>query len=248
MKFTKTSIICLLTICFLLPLNISASDWKELQILNVDQISSMTTYHPFQNVIELDVVLESSRGMGYFMAIIIMTPDGRKVYEDVRQSTSITISRKKLILRTSNQHYLANGNSLSVILMRAHVKKALVLNSPVCSNKDIIRAAYCRVLERPAINVSRYCEWDAKSIVTHLAKSWDHQYWFGSNNPNQYVQKLYDHLLARGARSDEIQYWVNQYNNHRDWSPIVDGFVNSVEYGQRFGNNKVPGDGRHNCK
>ena len=120
---------------------------------------------------------------------------------------------------------------------------------PPVTNKTVSQA-FCRVLERSASNndINHFKQYSARQLVSILAKSGEHVNRFYRNNAYNYVRKLYDHLLARGAGSSEINFWVNVYNQNRNWNSVVDGFVNSAEYSQKFGNNKVPGNGRGGCR
>lgn len=117
---------------------------------------------------------------------------------------------------------------------------------------ELVRKIYARVLERGADD-SGMITWGSaltrgeltvKEVIRNIAKSPEHQARFYYNSTmSSYISILIDHLLARGAATDDLKLWLDILAK-RGPDPVIDGIINGREYNDRFGRDKVPGDGR----
>jgi len=124
---------------------------------------------------------------------------------------------------------------------------------------QLVKQAYCRILERPVdeTGLADYSkllqtdDWTVKEVVRSIALSEEHrERFYDGKTAEQFVTTLYDHLFAREPDSDGFNAWVNALNNGSNWQDMVNAFLDDSvhqEYDNRFGEDKVPGDGREDC-
>lgn len=112
-----------------------------------------------------------------------------------------------------------------------------------------VRQIYRRVLERDidASGLHTYTaalcgDWTVKQVIRDIALSDEYsQRFVRGKTRDQVVEKLYNHLLARGLDSSGRQTWPARLAETRDdLETVVDGIMESQEYNSRFGDNKVP--------
>ena len=125
---------------------------------------------------------------------------------------------------------------------------------PCTSDADsTVDAIYRQVLERPASGEGnaradqlRNGQTSVREIVRDLARSPEHlQRFMPVNNRNEAVTNLYRHVLGRGPDPGGL----NSHVQSRDsMAALVDTFINSPEYQQKFGEDGVPGGNRRYCR
>lgn len=121
--------------------------------------------------------------------------------------------------------------------------------------KALLRQAYCRVLERPVdddglIEFGKALQGGktVKQLILDLVNSQEHQNKFYDDDKlGDSVAKLFDHLLARPADDGGLKAW-KRVMREQGYEAVVDGLINSKEYNDKFGDHKVPGDGREGCQ
>ena len=116
-----------------------------------------------------------------------------------------------------------------------------------------VDAIYRQVLERPASGEGngragqlRNGQTTVREIVREVAKSQEHaQRFLPANNRRQAVTNLYRHLLGRPPDAAG-------FNSHVEGREalvsLVDTFIDSPEYLQKFGDDTVPGSGTRYCR
>jgi Ca2+-binding EF-hand superfamily protein len=125
---------------------------------------------------------------------------------------------------------------------------------PCTSDADsTVDAIYRQVLERPAggegnarAQQLRNGQTSVREIVRDVAKSPEHlQRFTPPNDRTQAITNLYRHLLGRAPDPEGL----NGYVQARDsMAALVDTFINSQEYQQKFGDDTVPGGNRRYCR
>jgi Ca2+-binding EF-hand superfamily protein len=131
---------------------------------------------------------------------------------------------------------------------------ALVWAQPCTSDADsVVDAVYRQVLERPArgegnarADQLRSGQISVREIVRDVAKSPEHlQRFLPANDRGQAVTNLYRHILGRGPDPAGL----NSHVQGRDAVVnLVDTFIDSPEYLQKFGNDTVPGGSTRYCR
>ena len=120
---------------------------------------------------------------------------------------------------------------------------------PAGTAAGLVRLLYKRVLERD-VDDSGLITWgcaldngelSVKEIVRRLGKSDEYRSRFVIPfSPAKSARLMYQHFLARQPESDKVvEGWADVISDE-GWQVAVDGFVDSAEYGKRFGDNKVP--------
>jgi Ca2+-binding EF-hand superfamily protein len=125
---------------------------------------------------------------------------------------------------------------------------------PCMSHADsAVDAIYRQVLERPAggegnarAEQLRNGQTSVREIVRDIAQSPEHlQRFLPANNRTEAVTNLYRHLLGRAPDPEGL----NSHVQGRDsLAALVDTFINSTEYQQKFGVNTVPGGTTRYCR
>jgi len=119
----------------------------------------------------------------------------------------------------------------------------------------LVHQAYCRVLERPVdesglIDYGNALKGDktVKQLIYELVTSQEHKdKFYDDDNLKNSVIKLYEHLLARDPDSSGLQSWRRVLRD-QGYEAVVRGLIDSKEYNDKFGNDKVPGNGREGCQ
>jgi hypothetical protein len=120
--------------------------------------------------------------------------------------------------------------------------------------EDSVREAFCRVLERPVDDATLAAYVDAfrnglteRNLVRELALSDEHQLRFLSMHiPTDTVRVLFDHVVARQPDQQE-QITYKTILSRRGGKAVIEDLLTSIEYDQRFGDYKIPGNGRAGC-
>jgi hypothetical protein len=120
--------------------------------------------------------------------------------------------------------------------------------------EDSVRQAFSRVLERPVDEPSlrAYAAHLAggmteRQLVRELVLSEEHLHYFIKIlNPFEGVHKLYDHILARPSDPHGLEYCLSKLQSFGAEAG-AESLLQSDEYTERFGDYKVPGDGRPGC-
>ena len=146
--------------------------------------------------------------------------------------------------------------------MRAITLSALLVLVPVLAGAQqpctsdadsTVDAIYRQVLERPAGGEGngraehlRNGQTSVRDIVRDIAKSPEHlQRFLPANNRTQAVTNLYRHLLGR----DPDPAGLSSHVQARDsLAAVADYFIDSPEYQQRFGDDRVPGGTVRYCR
>jgi phycobilisome linker polypeptide/EF hand domain-containing protein len=125
---------------------------------------------------------------------------------------------------------------------------------PCTSDADsTVDAIFRQVLERPAggegnarADQLRNGQTTVREIVRDLARSPEHlQRFMPVNNRTEAVTNLYRHVLGRGPDPAGL----NSHVQSRDsMAALVDTFINSPEYQQKYGDDVVPGGNRRYCR
>jgi hypothetical protein len=125
---------------------------------------------------------------------------------------------------------------------------------PCTSDADsTVDAIYRQVLERPAggegnarAEQLRNGQTSVREIVRDLARSPEHlQRFLPANDRNQAVTNLYRHLLGRAPDPAGLN---NHLQGRDSLAALVDTFINSAEYQQKYGDDTVPGGNRRYCR
>lgn len=143
----------------------------------------------------------------------------------------------------------------SILLAAIVLAPALAsAQQPCTSDADsTVDAIYRQVLERPAggegnarAEQLRNGRTTVREIVGDLAKSPEHaQRFLPANDRNQAVTNLYRHVLGRAPDPAGL----NSHVQGRDsLVALVDTFINSPEYLQKYGDDTVPGGNRRYCR
>jgi Ca2+-binding EF-hand superfamily protein len=132
---------------------------------------------------------------------------------------------------------------------------ALALAQQPCTPDadSTVDAIYRQVLERPAggegnvrAEQLRSGQASVREIVRDVAKSQEHaQRFLPANDRAQAVTNLYRHLLGRAPDPTGFDSHVQ---GREALVSIVDTFINSPEYQQKFGNDTVPGSMTRYCR
>ena len=146
--------------------------------------------------------------------------------------------------------------------MKSFFQLALILiltvadSPPARTNQeeDIVKAAYCRVLERSADasgleNATAAIKngYPVKMMLKDLVLSEEHTKKFVKNNSSKVIVTiLFEHLLDRAPTPREIEAGMRQLDSDGVAS-LVESVLNGREFIEKFGDNKVPGDGRKSC-
>jgi hypothetical protein len=89
---------------------------------------------------------------------------------------------------------------------------------------------------------------NVQELVRRVAKSQEYMQRFGQTEAGEgqpyerAVARLYRHVLGRQPDASGQQYWA-RIAQQRGFAAVVDGFINSSEYGSNFGDWGVPGSG-----
>ena len=144
----------------------------------------------------------------------------------------------------------------ATILLAAFVLAPAVAmaQQPCSSDADsTVDAIYRQVLERPAggegnarAEQLRAGQTSVREIVRDVARSPEHlQRFLPVNNRDQAVTNLYRHLLGRAPD----QAGLNSHLQSREsMAALVDTFINSAEYQQKYADDTVPGGTRRYCR
>jgi phycobilisome linker polypeptide/EF hand domain-containing protein len=125
---------------------------------------------------------------------------------------------------------------------------------PCTSDADsTVDAIYRQVLERPAAGEGnaraeqlRNGQTSVREIVRDLARSPEHlQRFLPANDRNQAVSNMYRHLLGRAPDPGGLNSHVQ---GRESLAALVDTFINSPEYQQKYGDDTVPGGNRRYCR
>ena len=124
---------------------------------------------------------------------------------------------------------------------------------PCTSDADsTVDAIYRQILERPAggegnarAEQLRNGQTTVREIVRDVAKSPEHLQRFTPNDRNQAVSNLYRHLLGRAPDPAGLNGHVQ---SRESMAALIDTFINSEEYQQKFGNDTVPGGTLRYCR
>ncbi len=116
-----------------------------------------------------------------------------------------------------------------------------------------VDAIYRQVLERPAggegntrAEQLRNGQTSVREIVREMARSPEHlQRFLPANNRTQAVTNLYRHLLDRAPDPAGLDSHVKGRDS---LAALVDFFINSEEYQQKFGTDTVPGGTTRYCR
>jgi Ca2+-binding EF-hand superfamily protein len=146
---------------------------------------------------------------------------------------------------------------MRVIILLAAIVLAptLALAQPPCTSDadSTVDAIYRQVLERPAggegnarAQQLRNGQTSVREIVRDIAKSPEHLNRFTpANDRTKAITNLYRHLLGRAPDAEGLYGYVKARDS---MASLVDTFVNSQEYQQKFGDDTVPGGARRYCR
>ena len=143
----------------------------------------------------------------------------------------------------------------TILLAAIVLAPAVALAQQPCTSDadSTVDAIYRQVLERPAggegnvrADQLRSGQTSVREIVRDVAKSPEHlQRFLPANNRDQAVTNLYRHLLGRAPD----QAGLNSHLQGRDsLAALVDTFISSQEYQQKYGDDTVPGGNRRFCR
>jgi hypothetical protein len=112
-----------------------------------------------------------------------------------------------------------------------------------------VRIIYKRILERD-VDDSGLINWagaldraelSVKEIVRLVGKSAEYRNRFVLPfAPTKAIEKMYEHFLARNPESSNVVDGWAETLVLKGFEIVVDGFVDSQEYGRRFGDDSVP--------
>ena len=131
---------------------------------------------------------------------------------------------------------------------------------PCTSDADsTVDAIYRRVLERPAggegnqrAEQLRSGQTTVRQLVREIAKSPEHRERFLSiNNPNSRVNavtNLYRHVLGRAPDQAGLNSHVQELGKSENVIVLIDNMIDSPEYQQQFGEDRVPGESVRYCR
>jgi hypothetical protein len=131
---------------------------------------------------------------------------------------------------------------------------------PCTSDADsTVDAIYRRVLERPAggegnqrAEQLRNGQTTVRQLVREIAKSPEHrQRFLNIGNPNSRVNavtNLYRHLLGRAPDQAGLNGYVQALSRNEDINSVIDTMIDSPEYLQQFGEDRVPGESVRYCR
>jgi Ca2+-binding EF-hand superfamily protein len=143
----------------------------------------------------------------------------------------------------------------TILLAAIVLAPALAMAQQPCTSDadSTVDAIYRQVLERPSgaegnarADQLRSGQTSVREIVRDVAKSPEHlQRFLPANNRDQAVTNMYRHLLGRAPD----QAGLNSHLQGRDsMAALVDTFINSQEYQQKYGDDMVPGGNRRYCR
>jgi hypothetical protein len=121
----------------------------------------------------------------------------------------------------------------------------------------LLHQVYCRVLERPVDEAALIDHGNAlkgnksvKDLIYDLVTSDEHKNkFYDDDNLTNSVIKLYDHLLAREPDNAGLRLTRQKMREpNGGYESAVRGLIDSKEYNDNFGNDKVPGNGRGGCQ
>jgi Ca2+-binding EF-hand superfamily protein len=125
---------------------------------------------------------------------------------------------------------------------------------PCTSDADsTVDAIYRQILERPAggegnarAEQLRNGQTTVREIVREVAQSPEHrQRFLTSRNRREAVTNLYKHLLGRAPDPAGLN---GHLQSGADETTLIDTFLNSPEYQEKFGNDRVPGSNTRYCR
>jgi hypothetical protein len=150
---------------------------------------------------------------------------------------------------------VALGTSVALLASLTPFLVPVASAYPIDQVKTLLHQTYCRVLERPVDEDALIITGNdmlhgkkVKKVIEDLVKSQEYKdKFYDEDNLRDSVAKLYDHLLARPADDGGLKAW-KRVMREQGYETVVDGLMNSKEYNDNFGDNKVPGNGRTNCQ
>jgi Ca2+-binding EF-hand superfamily protein len=125
---------------------------------------------------------------------------------------------------------------------------------PCTSDADsTVDAIYRQVLERPSgaegnalAEQLRNGQISVREIVRDVAKSPEHlQRFLPANNRDQAISNLYRHLLGRAPDQAGL---TSHLQSRDSMAALIDTFMNSPEYQQKYRDDTVPGGNRRYCR
>jgi hypothetical protein len=123
-----------------------------------------------------------------------------------------------------------------------------------CGSHLLVEQFYCRVLQRPPESDQTIVGW-LDYLKSHTIKDLVRLGILGDEFKIRFVNgksdetlagTLYDVLLARAGDAGGLALWEEQVGE-LGWEYVVDQFLASPEYNDRFGDDAVPGGGRALC-
>jgi hypothetical protein len=117
--------------------------------------------------------------------------------------------------------------------------------------EDSVRQAFCRVLERPAEEAAVLSlaamladGTTEREVMRGLVFSEEHlQQFVGLPNTEASIQKLYDHIFSRPIDGDGMDHYMAKWQAG-GLETVAEAMLDSDEYIERFGDYKIPGEGR----
>jgi len=122
------------------------------------------------------------------------------------------------------------------------------VNLPPPPVHELVKKAYCSILDREAdegglnnfVSLMTNDGWTAKQLVQALLNSEEFkQRFFDTQSTTEYVTYMYNLLLQREPDPDGLTNWVGMVEE-QGWSIIIEGFLSSEEYIQKFGDDLIP--------
>jgi hypothetical protein len=119
----------------------------------------------------------------------------------------------------------------------------------------LVEQVYCRVLQRVPEADQVILEWvnylesnnTVKDMMRAVILTGEFKSKFVNGKSDETLARtLYDVLLAREADAGGLVCWGNEVGLF-GWENVVDRFLASDEYNNRFGDDAVPGGGRAGC-
>jgi hypothetical protein len=113
----------------------------------------------------------------------------------------------------------------------------------------VVSQLYRQVLEREVDDIGLVGyggqlvrgEASVKETVRGLGLSSEYaQHFLIPFTPQQQVEFCYRHFLARPSDVNGLHFWMQQAEQH-GMNAVINGLINSDEYANRFGEDKIPG-------